>query len=365
MNLFFDLNEISTLTSKAELDCLTQYEHSYLQKMIAAQTVINQYIKTINEEKQNFQLIVSRYYSWIYKTLQKKNNSSREKTDLFLLKNSLEKINYNQKNKENCYSKPCNHYQVLKHLADIWNQPLQKESNSIRIFLSFFMETVYGIPKNYIDDIFHLIFSDWKLILSPLGSLTHKKFSLSDIEDYFFGKKAKPDFSVHFIDKIDRHFSVVGVGHKNHIFISKVEDFDLFEAALVVHEFQHIEDALQETHEFLKNGKKDLLCENLYLSEKSALNAERVFLLAHGTSKRGRFHWLESNLFYPILLLKCEFHNLLFNDIKPLEFAEVCTDHGMEPLPLSSLIAWGAPFQMSAYCASAMELEQNWLKFLQ
>ena len=43
----------------------------------------------------------------------------------------------------------------------------------------------------------------------------------------------------------------------------------------------------------------------------------------------------------------------------------MCLAHGMEPLPLSSLFEWGAPFQMSAYCASAMDLEPNWLKFLQ
>ena len=51
--------------------------------------------------------------------------------------------------------------------------------------------------------------------------------------------------------------------------------------------------------------------------------------------------------------------------VKPVDFKDMCLAHGMEPLPLSSLFEWGAPFQMSAYCASAMDLEQNWVKFLQ
>ena len=149
-----------------------------------------------------------------------------------------------------------------------------------------------------------------------------------------------------------------------------MNDFDLFEAALVVHEFQHVADALYESNLELKNKNLEnesliSICDSLFLSEKNALNAERVFLLGHGTAKRGRYFWLESNLFYPILLLKCELHSLVFQDSKPVDFANACMAHGMEPLPISSLFEWGAPFQMSAYCASAMELEQNWDKFLQ
>jgi hypothetical protein len=371
VDLFFNLNEISKLTSKAELGCITLEEHSYLQKIIAAQTVINQYTKSSNQEKNTFQIIASRYYSWISKNWQKKNKSSRERTDLFLLKNALEKVNFSVTGKEKYfYGKPLNHFDTLRNLAEIWEKPLKCDENSIVYFLSYLMENIYGIPKKLIDDIFNLIFSNWKPVLSPLGSIPSKKFSVGEIEEYFFGKNTKPEFEIHVIDKIDRHFSVVGVGHKNHIFLSKRDDYDLFEAALVVHELQHIVDAVNESNpdggfHSIEKGMRNCISDNLFLSERSALNAERVFLLGHGTAKRGRYYWLESNLFYPILLLKCELHNLIFRDNSPIDFAKVCLAHGMEPLPLPSLFEWGAPFQMSAYCASAMELEQNWLKFLQ
>lgn len=371
MDLFFKLNEISTLTSKAELGCITLEEHSYLQKIIAAQTVINQYTKSSNEDINTFQVIASRYYSWISKNWQKKNKSSRERTDLFLLKNALERTNFYGIEKEKYfYGKPLSHFEILRNLAEIWEKSLKHDEKSIVCFLSYLMENVYGISKKLIDDIFNLIFSKWKPILSPLGSIPSKKFSLNDIEEYFFGKNTKPEFEIHLIDKIDRHFSVVGVGHKNHIFLSKRVDYDLFEAALVVHEFQHIIDAVNESNletglYSIKKGTEGSISDSLFLSERSALNAERVFLLGHGTAKRGRYYWLESNLFYPILLLKCELHSLIFSDKNPIDFADVCLAHGMEPLPISSLFEWGAPFQMSAYCASAMELEQNWLKFLQ
>lgn len=371
MNLFFNLNEISKLTSKVELGCIDHYEHCFLQKMIASQTVINQYIKIINPNENNFQLITERYYSWICKNWQKNHISKRDKTDLFLLKNSLEKVNFNKnKNYKSIYMKPLWHFDTLKVLADIWGFSLKNDQNSIIQFLKYFMENIYGISKNLIDEIFNLILTNWKPILSPLGSLSNKKFSLQEIEDYFFGKNLKPDYEIHIIDKIDRFFSVVGIGHKNHIFLSKRNDFDLFEAALVIHELQHIVDAIYETNEVEKEKKGDQvfsqkITDSLFLSEKSALNAERVFLLANGTAKRGRYYWLESNLFYPILLLKCELHNLIYRDDKPVDFKDMCLAHGMEPLPLSSLFEWGAPFQMSAYCASAMDLEQNWVKFLQ
>ena len=371
MNLFFNLNEISKLTSKAELGCIDRYEHSYLQKMIAAQTVINQYIKKINPKDNHFEFVADRYYNWICKNWQKKHISKRDKTDLFLLKNSLEKVNYFKKSNLNAvYQKPMDHYDTLKVLSEIWDIPLKNDQNSILYFLKYFMENIYGIPKKIIEIIFNLILSNWKPILSPLGSLSNKKYSLQEIEDYFFGNNIKPNFNIHIIEKIDRYFSVVGIGHTNHIFLSKKNNFDLFEAALVIHELQHIIDAIHETNEEEKLIKDDSLqnqkiTENLFLSEKNALNAERVFLLGNGTAKRGRYYWLESNLFYPILLLKCELHNLIYRDEKPIDFAEMCQAHGMEPLPLSSLFGWGAPFQMSVYCASTLELEPNWLKFLQ
>ena len=370
MDFFFNLNEISKLTSKAELGCITLDEHTYLQKMIAAQTVINQYTKSSNEDTNTFQIIVSRYYSWISKNWQKKNMSSREKTDLFLLKNALEKVNFNKFGKVNYYGKPLDHFDTLRNLAEIFKKPIKCDEKSIVSFLTYLMENIYGIPKKCVDDIFNLIFSNWKPVLSPLGSISNKKFSLREIEDYFFGKNTKPEFEIHLVDKIDRHFSVIGSGHKNHIFLSKMDDYDLFEAALVVHEFQHVMDAANESNtvfneQSIENGLTNKISDNLFLSEKSALNAERVFLLGHGTAKRGRYYWLESNLFYPILLLKCELHNLIYRDNSPIDFANVCLAHAMEPLPLSSLFEWGAPFQMSVYCASAMELEQNWLKFLQ
>ncbi|KAB8032209.1 hypothetical protein [Fluviispira multicolorata] len=370
MNLFFDLDYISSLVLKIEHGNVSYAEHSYLQKVIAAQTVINEYQKDNNIV---FQKIYLRYYSWLSLNWQKNSNSPREKTDHFLLKNALEKRqSILMPKKDNIYQKPLNHFSVLLELARIWNQPLKQERNSILNFLMFFLERVYGIPKQYIDTIFSLLEESWKPILSPLGVLPNRKFSLQEIEEYFFGNKLKPEYSVQVIPKIDRYFSIIGKEHRCHLFLPKSENFDLFEAALVIHEFQHLLDIdnyenilIDNKKEIMKDESYSKFYENLFLSEKNALNAERVFILGLGAAKRGRFCWLESNLFYPILLLKCELNNLLYGDKATIDFSEMCLKHGMEPLPLSALFEWGAPFQLSAYCAAAMDLEQGWQKFLQ
>lgn len=367
MDQFFNLNEISMLTSKAELGNITTEEHSYLQKMIAAYCIINQYEKSINTQLNSFQTIVDRYYSWASKNWVKNVIEPRERTNLFLIKNSLDKINYNAfYKKNNIYCKPLSNFEILITLAEIWKIPLKKDENSIIQFLTFFMENIYGIPKNFIENIFNLIFSNWKPTIPPLGSLPCKKFSIDEIQNYFFGKKIIPKFSIHLVDKIDRLFSVVSTEYQNHIFLSKLDNIDLFEASAIIHEFQHINDSISNIESnILNNSNKRIKSENLFLSEQSALNAEKIFLLGHGTAKKGRYHWLESNLFYPILLLKCELNNFISFEKKVINFADVCHTHGMPALPISSLFEWGAPFQMSIYCASVMAIDQSWTKFLQ
>ncbi len=368
MNLFFDLEYISSLVLKVEQGKATNTEHAYLQKVIAAQTVISEYQK---ENNTFFQKISQKYYIWLSANWQKKLNSQRERTDHFLLKNALEKSQFiSAKKSEYVYQKPLNHYSVLLTLSQIWNFPLKREKKSIEQFLFYFIENVYGVPQKYIAPIFQLIEKDWKPILSPLGMLPNKKFSLQEIEEYFFGNKTIPEFSVHLVPKIDRYFSIVGRGHNCHLFLPKREHFDLFEAALVIHELQHLLDIDNKENLIYTNRSgidenQVMLYESVYLSERNALNAERIFLLGTGAAKRGRYCWLESNLFYPILLLKCEMHNLLYGDNRTIDFSEICQQHGMEPLLLSALFEWGAPFQLSAYCAVAMELEQGWQKFLQ
>ena len=135
----------------------------------------------------------------------------------------------------------------------------------------------------------------------------------------------------------------------------------MYEASLIVHELQHIMDAKQQ--KILPEGMH--LVDHLFLAEKNALNAERIFLNGNGISKRGKYNWLEANLFYPLLLLKCELNSYLNNEIDIINFKSLCLSHGMDPVTLSTLFDWGAPFQMSIYCAAVLDLEQNWKKYIQ
>ncbi|MGY3804221.1 hypothetical protein ACWNT8_09190 [Pigmentibacter ruber] len=361
MNFCFNLDEISSLITKAELGFLTPNEHSYLQKMIAAQTVINQFTKNFNEQVLQYNKLISKYYKWVCFSFEKKNINKKDLTELFLLKNSLEKIYYNEKNKIIDTEKPLSFFGKLNELAKIWNYNLEKNEKSIINFLKIFMNEMYYIPEYLVENIMQLVVDNWRPILFPIGPIFARKFSLKEIEEYFFGENSKPDYQTHIIERIDRFFSLVGVGHTNHIFLSKKNDFELYEASLIVHELQHIVDAKQ--HKILPEGM--YLADHLFLAEKNALNAERIFLNGNGVSKKGKYNWLEANLFYPLLLLKCEFHSYLNNEINISNFKSLCLSHGMDPVNLSTLFDWGAPFQMSIYCAAVLELEQNWKKYIQ
>lgn len=361
MNICFNLDELSIFITKAELGFITPNEHSYLQKLIAAQTVINQYKKNFNTQNLQLQKIIYKYYRFVCNNLDNKKLSKKDLSDLFLLKNSLEKFNYTINNKDFSYEKPLSNFNVLCELAKIWNFSLSNTLETKVQFLQFLMQQLYGIPDYLGSQVMDFVLGSWKPVLSPLGSIVNKKYSLKEIEDYFFGENFKPEYQKHIVEHIDRFFSLVGSDHPNHVFLSKETDFDIFEAALVVHEFQHILDATQNK----MHTTEEKLIDHLYFSEKSAMNAERIFLLAQGTSKRGRFAWLESNLLYPLILLKCELQTFTENEYAPFNFQSICRAHGMEPIGLSSLFNWGAPFQMSVYCAVAMELEQNWQKYIQ
>ncbi len=358
MDFFFNVDELARLIFKIErFENLAPEEHHFVQKIIAAQTLIFQYKKNFGENKYIFENMCSSYYKWICSHWQRK--TKREQTDLFLLKNSLEKVDFYHFKK---YKKPLNQYDVLKILSDIWGHPLEKTRHSIISFLSFFMNEIYDIPKKNIESIFFLIESDWKTVLPPLGGFSHKKYSLDELKEYFFGQKETPFFKAHVLEKIDRYFSVLGGGSENHIFLPQKEDFDLFEAALVIHEFQHIKDFWDFDEK--KMGHELGFKESLFFLEKRALSAERAFLFGTGSLKRTKYYWLESNLFYPIIMLRYEFHQLLFGENNDINFSKLCQSHGLEPLVLSSLFDWGAPFQMSVYCAAAMDLDKNWLKFI-
>lgn len=361
MNFCFNLDEISTIIAKAELGCITPNEHSFLQKVIAVQTVINQYSKNINEQALHFQKLIYKYYTFVCYNLERNSLNEKELTDLFLLKNSLEKFNYCEPKFNLGYDKPLSNFYLLLELAKIWKIEINDKFESKINFIKHLMHNFYGIPINLVEKIFELVLGNWKPILAPLGGIINKKYSLKEIEDYFFGENYRPGYKIQIIDKIDRFFSLVDSVHQNYVFLSKETDYDVFEAALVVHELQHILDAKQNT--ILPNTLSSE--ENLYLSEKSALNSERIFLIGNGSSKRGKYAWIESNLFYPLMLLKCELLTYKSNEQVTMNFKSVCLAHGMEAIGLSSLFDWGAPFQMSAYCAAAMELEQNWKKYIQ
>ncbi len=361
MNFCFNIDEISKIIAKAELGFITPNEHSFLQKVIAVQTVINQYSKNINEQTLLLQKLIYKYYTFVCYNLERNSLNEKELTDLLLLKNSLEKFNYSENNSNFSYDKPLSNFYLLIELAKIWKFKISDKFELKINFLKFLMHNIYGIPNGLIEQLFELVLGNWKPILSPLGGIVSKKYTLKDIEDYFFGENERPDYKIVIIDKIDRYFSLVDREQQNYVFLSKETDYDIFEAALVIHELQHVLDAKQNI--LVKDSLN--LEENLYLSEKSALNSERIFLIGNGASKRGKFAWLESNLFYPLLLLKCELLTYKYSEQVTLNFRSVCLDHGMEPIGLSSLFDWGAPFQMSAYCAAAMELEQNWKKYIQ
>lgn len=349
MSSFFNQNAIcASIDSidKLERHTILPEEHSDLRKIIAAAAISQHYAKeedTISKE------LLNRYYYWLSQNWKNDNQSLKEKTDLFLFKCALENT---------ILGHPTNAFEQLSTLAEIWRQPLKRERTSICNFLSFFMYKVYGIHLNLIENIFSMINSPWKPVLSPLANILSKNLSLEEIERYFFGNQTHNKYSIEILPDMDRFFSVTSSAHENYIFLPKKENFDLFEAALVVHEFQHIQNAVNE-----RDRTSTAAC-GLFDSEKSSLHAEKIFLHSAGTGKRGKYCWLESNLFYPLILLQCELENLISE--KPLlaDLKQICESHNIKFIPISSLFQWQSPFQMAVYTAAAMDLEPSWKKFL-
>jgi hypothetical protein len=334
------IDDIDKLEQQTILPC----EHAYLQKRIAAAAVVQHYKR---EEDNITNELLNKYYHWLERNWKKEIYSPKEKTDFFLFKCGLEKIILNDQTK-------ISSFEQLKILAEIWKQPLKKERDSICKFLSFFMYKSYGIHLNLVENIFSILNSPWKPVMSPLANILTKNLSLKEIEQYFFGTQAQIPYAVEVLSDIDRFFSITSSKYPNKIFLNKQDQFDLFEAALVVHEFQHIQDSVSAND----------ASNSLFSTERAALNAEKIFLHSSGTGKRGKHCWLESNLFYPLIFLQCELENLISE--KPLfeNLSEVCTFHHMKPISVSSLFHWNTPFQMGVYCAAVMDLEPSWKKFL-
>jgi hypothetical protein len=363
VKLFDILKEISTLTTKAERSTLNLFEHRYLQKLISAVDFLIYSEGASETESFCFNENVKHYFNILNKNSKFLNFSKKEKTELYFFQHSLLR---KRKNINGFFYKNDNkkfdRFNILKNIAEIWDVDLYRDKYSLVEFIKFIMKNIYEIPNNLIDEVFNLINYNWKLIDVVLDAFSDKFFSLKEIENYFFGGNIKINYNLNIFQGIDRYFSVFSPGNNNHLFLSKNDEFSLFEASLIVHEFQHFLDSKYEEN---GNDSLKIKTECMYNCEKSALNSERIFVLSQGQTKLCRYYWLQTNLFYPILLLKCELQNLLYDDLKPLDFATLCLEHGLDPLPISTLLECGAPFQMSVFCAAAIDLEQNWIKFLQ
>ncbi|MES2614608.1 MAG: hypothetical protein V4591_04245 [Bdellovibrionota bacterium] len=350
MSGFYNIECISELIEKLDDGVISYSEHDYLQKIISSFMLIQQYNKCRDEKIEH---IVVHYYNLLLNHNEEKNIPPKLMVEYFLLKSEIEKyfLFFNIKLPHQM-PKQKTQFEKLQTLAQIFGYTLHHRKPEILNFLSFFMKTVYEVPPQFITEIFSLLERPWRPTLAPIAGISQKKFNLNEIEEYFFGGLNKQTFKSHVLPNADRLFAMTSPQFDNHLFLPKQDNFDLFEAALVVHEFQHIQDSPR------------VLEDSLFISERSALNAERIFLNIVGTGKKGKFCWLESNLFYPILLLKWELDIILSNAYDINNFHQICYNHNMEPISLSPLFDWRAPFQMSAYCAASMDLEQNWPSYL-
>lgn len=322
-------------------ESMSPHELEELQKKLALTAILNSYK---NEDDHILKEIFKKYLGWIEKNERDENRSLKDRSDLFIFKCGLKNVIAQEKTQ---YAS----FEDLVSLSEIWKQPLKRDRESICKFLSFFMYKFYGINLNFTEHIFSILNSPWKPARSPLANILTRSLTLQEIEQYFFGPQAQVPYSVEILQNSDRFFSLTSVTDGNRIFLNKQDDFDLFDAALVVHEFQHIQDAKVSS--------------SLFVSERAALNAEKIFLHSAGAGKRGKYCWLESNLLYPLILLQCELESLITG--KPLfeNLGEVCLSHHMKPITLSSLFHWQAPFQMAVYCAAVMDLEPGWKKIFE
>lgn len=346
MSSIFKIDLISELIKKLELGIISQGEQDYLEKLIASTMLVQQYNKV---RIQKTELFILSYYEWLYKNLNSEKFTPEKKTNFYLLQLEIEK--YFRFFGEKRFEESQSEFQKCQTIAKFWGQNILKQKDDILKFMFFFLEKVYDIPRIYILEIFELLKKNWKPTLAPIGLISEKKYSLLEIEDYFFSKN-KRNFQTHILPNIDRLFTVLSPEFENHLFIPKLENFDVFEAAQVVHEFHHLQE------------HTNCMTTSLYEKEKNALGAEKVFLNAMGTGKQGRFYWAEANLFYPAILLAWEIDVILKETTNREYFAKICSNHSMESIPLSIFFDWKSPFQMSVYCAASMDLEPTWKGFL-
>lgn len=333
------IDEIDKLEQKE----LSFQEHEGLQKKIAVISILQFYQKTHDDLVQE---LIDKYAFWLENHWKKNEFSPKEKTDLFLFKCALSKI---QGQEEELSS-----FDQLLILAEIWKQPLKKERESVCRFLSFFMYKAYGVNLNLSESIFNLINSKWLPTMPPASNSVVKHLTLDEIEQYFFGDVKHRPYQVEVILNSRSIFSIVDKSaEKNWIFLNKKEGFSLFESAQIVCEFQKIQDAVNGV------AKSDL-----FSLERTTLNAEKIFLHSAGLGKKGKYCWFESNFFHPLLLLQCELEQILSNSAVPDGFASASAQHRIQSAPLLYKgLSWGAPFQAAVTCAAAMDLDPAWKKF--
>lgn len=346
---YFNTQEIWNRIQELEKNTVSKTEHIYLQKVIAVQVLLHSHFKKAFEP--SLIKIIVTYYNWLHQEMNKGTMSAFELTDAYLfssaLKNSLPHSSETQRK---------SHFDELTTLARIWKKPLSQNKGSIISFLAFLMEKLYRVPTILIDEFFSLLQSDWKPILAPLSSVMSRAMNLTEIEHYFFGDTDKKNYTTHKVSDLERFFSITNTNGPQHFFVSQKTEYDLFESALIVHELQHFQDSQIKT--------ENLILENLFESEKRAIHAERVFLNWTGTAKKGKFAWLESNLFLPMALLLCELDRFLGDKTSAEMSFQHYASHGLKEIEASPLFQWGAPFQMSVYCCAAMSLEPDWKKYL-
>ncbi len=330
---------------KLDLNAIGKLEHEYLQKILLSSVLIQTYQNTLEMEAATF---IRQYYIWLVKHYFDPHYTKKELMELFSIKQQIENYFHWFKIEVEGLPLPCpdKHFYNVKYISQIWGYDLKKDANSIFSFFSFFANEILGIPPQIVKNIILLLRSPWRPLLTPLGVTLQKRFQLKEIERYFFGTLNNTlPYKSYVIPDIDRLFSISSTVFENALFFPKSDNFDVFEASLVVHEFQHV---------INPSGT------NLFIQEKEAILAEKIFLQIMGTGKRGRFCWLESNLFYPILLLKWEIEILLTGVNNIHHFHRICSEHSMKNIELSPLFDWVMPFHMSVYAAAAMDLEKSW-----
>ena len=343
------IDDIKRFIRKSTLGSITSSEHNYLNKLISAYILIEKFKPNRNNKIEN---ILYNYYLFLIND--DKPNTPKVKTENFLFRRQLESyfifLKITPPPDISFHLSP---FEEIQTLAKYWNFTVKRNKSSILKFLAFFLNEFYDIPVNFIIPIFHYIQNPWKAVPMPLSVVPQKNYELNQIFKYFFGETKGPAFEIYPIPQADRLFSLTHPQFKNYLFLPEKNSFDIFDASLVVHEFQHIQDS-HVAHE-----------QSLFESEKKALYTEKVFLYFAFSSKKGKHCWIESNLLYPLALLEWELNIILSDTFNKNTFDKICQKHGLKPIMLSSLFEFNTPFQMSVYCAASMHIDRNWKNYFQ